>query len=476
MKSKNASFKWFLFSLIAALVSCSELEVNDQNQAQNLEINSRAQLSKRLLDSTKRAESIVPKTSGNSTNTTTETLALLAGTVNIAPQATVSAESTYPGYSVNKIKDGDRNTTVGPAYSWTNNFPAGGRVPESVFLKFNSLKNISRIDIYTSSGYALQNYTILYRTTSTGSWTTLVTITANTSISRTHSFTAVNALEVQVMCQLGPSNQTIYGRLNEVEIYASVEPPLPSISVESGMLVFNSPSDFSQTIEYLDFKYAEYTDAFVAQYPGKTDDELADIADAVGFNDEQPFINFENQYGIYSLRSQITAAEDFWLATTAGDETAPPDPDDTYMDDSETRTLVNANGQVKVGSTYYVFNSDGSYYVSGGPVQVAALQSIQSGRPLPEGVKLVNTALLVAGCRAIVSKKDKITNGDNTWRFKYKVSIFDGPFAGPGNVKAITKSLRKKNGRWRKHISWVAAQAWGNVVAGDCTGGVYIES
>ena len=83
-----------------------------------------------------------------------------AGTVNYARQATVSAESTFPEYSVLSIKDGSRNTQVGPAFSWANNFPAGGKLPESVFFNFTSLKTIDRVDIYTSSGYELQNYTI----------------------------------------------------------------------------------------------------------------------------------------------------------------------------------------------------------------------------------------------------------------------------------------------------------------------------
>ncbi len=69
---------------------------------------------------------------------------LALGTVNYARQAVVSAESTYPGYSVSRIKDGSRTTTVGPSYSWANNFPANGKLPESVFLKFTSLKTIDR--------------------------------------------------------------------------------------------------------------------------------------------------------------------------------------------------------------------------------------------------------------------------------------------------------------------------------------------
>jgi len=135
------------------------------------------------------------------------------------------------------------------------------------------------------------------------------------------------------------------------------------------------------------------------------DDQLADTEEVTRFNDEQPFINFENQYGLNSLRAQISAAEANWLATTAGDSTAGPDPDDSYMDESEIRTLVNSSGDIKVGSNIYHFNSDGSYYEiyddgggggggSGGcnPPECMYLmdQNRKNGKPLPSNVRYVD--------------------------------------------------------------------------------------
>jgi hypothetical protein len=445
----------FLFAL-----SCTELELNKVNKTNvdDINLDSRLSLSKELLDSTVNAEKSVR---GNQGAATTEQAVSLASitSVNYAPQANVSAESTYPGYSVLKIIDRNRTTTVGPSYSWANNYPAGGRLPESVFLTFTSLKKVDRIDIYTSSGYALQNYTIQYRVTPTGGWINLVVVTGNTSIIRSHTFTAVDLLEVQIICQLGPPNQTIYGRLNEVEIYGPAEPPLPPISVENGMLVFSSSTDVEQAMAYLEYKYEQYSDAFFSQYAGLSDDQLSDIEEATGFNDEQPYIDFENQYGISSLRAQITAAEDNWLETTAGDSTAGPDPDDSYMDEDELRTLVNSNGELKVGSAYYHFLSDDSYYIDGG----TAIQS--------SSATFVGTT-----CRATVKNVGFIYASNFTWRIKYKVKVHDGPFAGSGKAKAITKSYKKKSGRWKKRASTIGAQVYGEIVAGDCTGGTSINS
>lgn len=488
----NYLTRWLLFTVVF-IYGCTDLEFNEKAKFPNhdIDLSSRAVLSKKLRDSTANAESLVnnsliPESNNSVLNQLSST------SVNYAPQATVTGESTYPGYSVQKIKDGSRNTTVGPSYSWANNFPAGGKLPESVFLKFSSLKSVDRIDIYTSSGYALQNYTIQYRVTTTGSWINLVVVTGNTSVVRSHTFATVNLLEVQIICQLGPNNQTIYGRLNEVEIYGPAEPTLPYIQNQNGILTFSSATDVEQAIAYLEYKYDQYSDAFASQYPNLTADQFADIEETTGFNDDQPYINFENQYGIYSLRATLTAQENYWLENTAGDETAGVDPDDLYMNDYELRTLVNSDGYLKVGTLYYIFQSDGSYYTYDGgggggctidcPIQLASIKKLKKDDPLPKGVKYyqseptISIYLAAPGCRSNVKSKDFRKNADETWRFKWKVKVSDGPFAGPGRVKAITKSYKKKNGRWKVRGASIGAQVYGNVVSQDCSGGTYVES
>lgn len=465
-------------ALYSLLFGCMDLDVGDANKAkqEKLSLDALANLPKAVRDSTRLSESLVA-TSTSRASELSSVAALATTLVNFAPQATVTAESTYPNYSVARINDGDRTTTVGPAYSWANNFPAGGKLPESVFLKFSALKTIERIDIYTSSGYALQNYTIQYRTTPTGAWINLVIITGNTAVSRTHTFSSIAVREVQIICQLGPSNQTIYGRLNEVEIYGATEPTLPSISMQGGMLVFSSTDAVTQAMDYLDFKYEQYTDAFVEQYASLTSDQLADVEESTGFNDEQPFIEFEGQYGITSLRSVITAAEDNWLATTAGNDSAGTDPDDTYVDEVELRALLNSNAQLKVGSTYYTFMSDGSYYTSTGtPVTVQAAQAMKASNVLQPNVTYVNPNLVAPSCKAVAKNKGFIPSSDGSWRLKWKVKASDGPFEGPGRAKAITRSYKKKNGHWKKRSSPIGAQVYGTIVAWDCSGGTSIDS
>jgi hypothetical protein len=506
MKVKNVFRSLVLPMLFYLMQSCSDpgfIHRQDNSEAfeRSLKLSSlRSELSKEVLDSTIEAESNVVNTLQQENKQSTELFAPLnTGLVNHAQQATVSAESTYPGYSVNKINDGDINTTVGPAYSWANNHPAGGTLPESVFLKFSSLKAISMIRIYTSSGHALQNYTIQYRSFTNGPWVTVATVTGNIDLVNSHYFTEVNILEVQVICQQGPINQNIYGRLNEVQLYGPIEPELPPIYTEGNMLVFNSPFDVEQAISYLEYKYDQYSDAFASQYPMLTDDEFADIEEAVGFNDDQPYIDFENQYGIYSLRAMLAAQEDNWLETTAGDETAGVDPDDLYMDEYELRTLVNSDGYVKVGTLYYVFQSDDSYYTYEGgggggddgggggggcticPVPLPTIKNLRQGDPLPKGVKyypsepivLISSVINPPACKIYEKDRDFKKNNDNTWRFKWKLKASDGPFGG--RVKAVTKSYKKKNGRWKKRGATIGAKVYGNLCNGSPVESEYKE-
>jgi len=67
------------------------------------------------------------------------------------------------------------------------------------------------------------------------------------------------------------------------------------------MLVFSSTDAVTQAMDFLDYKYEQYSEAFVGQYPTLTDDQLADVEESTGFNDEQPFIDFETQFGITSV-------------------------------------------------------------------------------------------------------------------------------------------------------------------------------
>lgn len=139
--------------------------------------------------------------------------------VNLALTASVTASSTFSGYSVDKINDGDRNTGLGGDFSWSNNHIDGGILPQWVTIDLGSTETINRMAIYTTEGYELQDFSV-ETSTNNSTWTTQRTISGNTStFIQFDDFFTVNARYVRIMCTKGPDSQSIYARLNEVEIY-----------------------------------------------------------------------------------------------------------------------------------------------------------------------------------------------------------------------------------------------------------------
>lgn len=139
--------------------------------------------------------------------------------VNLALGGSTTASSTYCSgsglhcYHAYRINDGDRDTTVGGYYSWAN---AAG-LPAWVKVDFGTTRAFNRVKLYTSSGYPIRNYKIQYWTGS--SWSNAATITGNTSTERTHTFSTKTSSQVRVLGELGPSNQSVYVRVNELEVY-----------------------------------------------------------------------------------------------------------------------------------------------------------------------------------------------------------------------------------------------------------------
>jgi|GEM_PF-3467472 len=138
---------------------------------------------------------------------------------NIAAQGLASAQSTFPGYDVNNIKDGDRNTTVGGSYSWANGhtYTTDGRLPQWVQLAYSSEKTFSKVVLYTSTGYELKDYDIQVRSGS--NWITVASQRGNTSVTRIHSFNPTRGTILRVLSLRGPDNQYVYARINELEVF-----------------------------------------------------------------------------------------------------------------------------------------------------------------------------------------------------------------------------------------------------------------
>jgi hypothetical protein len=139
------------------------------------------------------------------------------GNDNLALAALASASTTFSGYSAARVNDGSQSTALGGGSSWAN--AANTALPQWVQLDFGTNKTFSRVVLYTTSGYPLQDYRIQSFNNVFG-WQDLVPgVVNNTATTRTHTFSPTTARLVRVLALRGPSNQLGYVRVNEFEVY-----------------------------------------------------------------------------------------------------------------------------------------------------------------------------------------------------------------------------------------------------------------
>ncbi len=128
----------------------------------------------------------------------------------------IKASSTYGQYSIEKINDGDRNTTVGDNFSWTNALnTAVGK--QSVKLVWENPVSMSSIILFTSSGYKIKEYDIEYH--DGYNWVPIAKVRQNTDTVIERSFNNIMTDRIMISNMRGPDHQSIYARINEIEIY-----------------------------------------------------------------------------------------------------------------------------------------------------------------------------------------------------------------------------------------------------------------
>jgi len=137
------------------------------------------------------------------------------GTVNASLGASASASSTYGGYDVVHINDGNNTTIQTGAQSWVNNWPVA--FPQWVELDFPSERVVGRVEMYTSDGYVVSAYDIAVW--DGVSWNVVASKTDNVDVHNTLIFSPVSTTKLRLVASTGASNQAGYARVNELETY-----------------------------------------------------------------------------------------------------------------------------------------------------------------------------------------------------------------------------------------------------------------
>ena len=137
---------------------------------------------------------------------------------NVARTGFASATSTFPGYSAARVNDGDLNTSLGGAYSWSNarETATTTALPSTVEVALAASAVVDTIYLYTTSAWEIRDYDLQYF--NGGQWLTIVQIRDNSKTVLSHRFAPVNLSKVRVIGLRGPSRQTIHARINEIVI------------------------------------------------------------------------------------------------------------------------------------------------------------------------------------------------------------------------------------------------------------------
>jgi len=149
--------------------------------------------------------------------------------------------------------------------------------------------------------------------------------------------------------EIGENSQTetFNDQAQPTGIYAmSIENGI-SKKCNNNILVFPDLETFRQTAQQLDDEWEAAIDAVNTGIdPKMSDEDYQDYLDAIGFNENQPYIDFEEAYQFCSLRKDILEKEMVWLSQQGeGKWDAAKDPDNHYIWDEE-RPLLNPQSEV----------------------------------------------------------------------------------------------------------------------------------
>ena len=218
------------------------------------------------------------------------------------------------------------------------------------------------------------------------------------------------------------------------------------------MLEFASVEHYENTIAALEVLVEQHEDSFLSNWSSLDDDALNAKEEEVGFVDYQPLIDFENAYNIpSSMRQAFELAEAEWLDNE--DLDTETDPSRVYSFDMVEMTLLNADGEVKIGDVLLKLTNKG--FVKIDNVDVATLIHIKEGDLSAYLEPTVTTNIDFDGGEKSGSDchwwkgKDYYDPYQSNRRVKMHVHFHS--YSWKGVSKAKITSYRKSGSKWKKY-------------------------
>ena len=126
----------------------------------------------------------------------------------------------------------------------------------------------------------------------------------------------------------------------------------PGVSLDNGVLAFESNQAFYDLYNQLDNGVETYNDNFYDPKASLTDDQVEVIEIQENFDEYKPLRDFESYFGFASLRQKIETEENAWMDNTTLDPST--DPDFIYTEPDEVmQSFFNQNKSVKIAGNYF---------------------------------------------------------------------------------------------------------------------------
>jgi|GEM_PF-2116189 len=298
-------------------------------------------------------------------------------------------------------------------------------------------------------------------------------------------------------------------RLFEFAAESTIIPGVKAINLDNGIstacknnvLIFPTLDDYERTIDLLDQKIDNFNDSFDQQTIGMTDIEADDYAESIAFDEDQPLTDFEKELDFCSLRSFLIPLGEDWLNHQGdGAWNLNTDPDSYYIEDDTERSLLSIGSEFIVGNCkngYTLYKKYDWGYVTfpitdtgtasvvlktlnnitnptQQPINVDGATQIQVTKFLAphEPIKYTITTTIPpvppsgsGGCKEYAKDKSEHLFSPERkiiWKHKYdKVKSFPSNTIGI-KAKSLTRSYRKKKGKWKTYRATIAAGFFGD--------------
>ncbi|WP_298499102.1 hypothetical protein [uncultured Algibacter sp.] len=118
----------------------------------------------------------------------------------------------------------------------------------------------------------------------------------------------------------------------------------------TSIAVFSNETSYKNYIEDLEVEVENWDDAFLAEWDHLNDEDLNAKEEELGFDSEKPLTDFENQFGLQSLRKKYLQEEETWLSNDVLDPTTDPGFNPLYDFDESELAVMNSLAEIQIGT------------------------------------------------------------------------------------------------------------------------------